>query len=87
MAATPRKNTAIAATSDELPVSAVAFARRGQLLITGGDDGLVRIWDTSTRHELGSFAVISDPGLPRRHPERGRDDGRQPGATTPSSPT
>jgi hypothetical protein len=35
----------------------------GQVLIAGGDDGLVRLWDVATRRELGSpFAVVPDPG-------------------------
>ena len=54
---------AIAATNDKLPVFAMAFDRGGQVLITAGADGLVRLWNVATRRELGPpLAVVPNPG-------------------------
>jgi len=58
------QRAAFAATNDKLPVTAMAFDRGGQVLVTAGDDGLVRLWDVPTRRELGTpLAVVPNPGV------------------------
>ena len=58
------ERAAVVATRDKLPVTAMGFARQGQVLITGGDDGLVREWDVTTRHELGSpLVIVRNPNI------------------------
>ncbi len=36
------------------PQTAVVFCGRGNLLLSGGNDGTIRLWDVSSRRELGS---------------------------------
>jgi|GEM_PF-279912 len=56
------ERAAFTATSQRLPVSSMVLDHRDQLLITGGVDGLVRIWDVATHHEIGSpLTVVHDP--------------------------
>jgi WD40 repeat protein len=49
---------AVTVTNRNLPVATMAFARRGQILITGGEDGRIREWDVATRHEVGPPLVL-----------------------------
>ena len=57
------ERAAITATRGKLPITAMASARGGHVLITAGADGMVRLWDVGTRQELGSpLAVVHNPG-------------------------
>jgi WD40 repeat protein len=57
------ERAAITATRGKLPITAMASARQGHMLITAGADGMVRLWDVGTRRELGSpLAVFHSPG-------------------------
>lgn len=54
--------TAVAVTNHNLAMATMTFARRGQILITSGEDGRVRERDAATRHEIGSpFVLVHNP--------------------------
>ena len=43
-------------------VTGVAFSPGGGILVTGGSDGMARLWDVATHHEIGTpVAAVSDP--------------------------
>ncbi len=42
---------------DEQPAKAIAFNRDGSLLATGGDEGIVKVWDASTGKMLFSLPL------------------------------
>jgi WD40 repeat protein len=48
------ERAAVAATRGKLPITAMASARGGHVLITAGSDGMIRLWDVATRRELGA---------------------------------
>jgi WD40 repeat protein/tRNA A-37 threonylcarbamoyl transferase component Bud32 len=43
------------------PIRAVAFAQDAGTLLTAGDDGLIRVWETGTANERGRFEGGVDP--------------------------
>ena len=56
------ERAAVTVTNHHLPITTMAFARRGQILITGGADGRIREWNVATRREVGSpFVLVHNP--------------------------
>lgn len=45
----------IVQTAHSLPVNCVAYSSDGRLIASGGNDGIVKLWDTSTGTELRTF--------------------------------
>ena len=42
------------------PILALAFCREGKALVSAGEDGVARIWDTDTGREIGPPLVLWD---------------------------
>ncbi len=42
------------------PILAIAFRREGKALVSAGEDGVARVWDTDTGREIGPPLVLRD---------------------------
>ncbi|NUS23269.1 MAG: hypothetical protein HOV92_03450 [Streptomyces sp.] len=45
------------------PVRAVAFSPDGRTIATGGDDGVVRLWDAATQRKIGTPLIGHNDGI------------------------
>jgi WD40 repeat protein/DNA-binding SARP family transcriptional activator len=58
--------------ADSVTADTAAFSPDGSRVITGGDNGIVRVWDASTGHNIARLAAVHGKVLAARYGSQGR---------------